>query len=221
MIFILEDDKNIAELVAYALKSEGLESRIFEESTAFFAALKDTIPAALVLDIMLPNENGFEVITKLRERKKTKNLPIIVLSALSAEFDKIKGLNLGADDYLAKPFSALELIARVKALLRRNNVESAALNFGALKICPVAREVSVKNCTIDLSAKEFELLLTLATHANRAFSKDELLESLWGYSNTRTLDAHISSLRRKLGDLGAHIKTIRAVGYRFDSALNA
>ena len=219
MVFILEDDKSIAELVAYSLKSQHIDSRIFEDAQSLYEALKSEIPQVLVCDIMLPNENGFSVIKKLRENHRTKNIAIIVLSALNAEYDKINGLDLGADDYLTKPFSALELIARVKALMRRNPVKhSNILRHNGLVVAVDSREVSIDGERVDLTPKEFELLVLLFSNRTRAFSKGDLLENIWGYSNTRTLDIHISSLRAKLGKYGSCIKTIRSVGYRFDES---
>ena len=219
MVFILEDDKSIAELVAYSLKSQHIDSRIFEDAQSLYEALKSEIPQVLVCDIMLPNENGFSVIKKLRENHRTKNIAIIVLSALNAEYDKINGLDLGADDYLTKPFSALELIARVKALMRRNPVQhSNILRHNGLVVHIDSRQVSVDGECVDLTPKEFELLVLLFSNRTRAFSKGDLLENIWGYSNTRTLDIHISSLRAKLGKYGSCIKTIRSVGYRFDES---
>ena len=219
IVYIVEDDKNIAELVAYALKNQSIESRIFEDAASLYEAIKSEIPQVLVLDIMLPNENGFSVIKHLRENHRTKNLAIIVLSALGTEYDKINGLDLGADDYLTKPFSALELIARVKALMRRSErIERKILKHNGLIVVLDSRQVSIDGAHIDLTPKEFELLVLLFSHRNRAFSKDELLENIWGYSHTRTLDIHISSLRAKLGKYGKCIKTVRSVGYRFDES---
>ncbi len=219
IVYILEDDKNIAELVAYALKNQSIDSCIFECASSLYEALKSEIPQVLVCDIMLPNENGFSVIKKLRENHRTKNIAIIILSALNAEYDKINGLDLGADDYLTKPFSALELIARVKALMRRNSAQNSnILQYSGLVVALDSRQVSIDGAHIDLTPKEFELLVLLFSHRNCAFSKDELLENIWGYSHTRTLDIHISSLRSKLGKYGKCIKTIRSVGYRFDES---
>lgn len=217
MVFILEDDQSIAELVAYALKNQNIPSCIFENAQSLYDALKSEIPQVLVCDIMLPNESGLSVIQKLRQSRRTQNLPIIVLSALGTEYDKVNGLDLGADDYLTKPFSALELIARVKALMRRNvQNQSNTLRYQGLSLELDSRTTIVDENIIDLTPKEFELLTLLFNNRNRAFSKDELLENIWGYSHTRTLDIHISSLRRKLGRYGGCIKTIRSVGYRFD-----
>ena len=219
LVYILEDDKSIAELVAYSLKSQHIDSRIFDDAQSLYEALKSEIPQVLVCDIMLPNENGFSVIKKLRENHKTKNIAIIVLSALNAEYDKINGLDLGADDYLTKPFSALELIARVKALMRRNPVQhNEILRHNGLVVALDSREVSIDGERVDLTPKEFELLVLLFSNRTHAFSKGDLLENIWGYSNTRTLDIHISSLRAKLGKYGSCITTIRSVGYRFDES---
>ena len=224
LVYILEDDEHIAELVAYALKNQNLNSMIFEDASSLYEALKSEIPKVLVCDIMLPNESGLEVIQKLRANPKTSGVAIIVLSALGSEYDKINGLDLGADDYLTKPFSALELIARIKALMRRSNAtmkKGEILQYKGLKIQPNSHKISVDESPLHLTSKEFELLLLLFTHQNNIFSKDELLESIWGYSveNTRTVDMHISSLRTKLGIYGKCITNIRSVGYRFDEVL--
>lgn len=223
LVYILEDDKNIAELVAYALKNSNLDSVMFENATGLYSALKAQIPQVLICDIMLPNENGLSVIQSLKSNPKYKDIAIIVLSALGSEYDKVSGLDLGADDYLTKPFSALELIARVKAQIRRNNAspQSKILQYKGLKIQPNSHKISVDEQECHLTNKEFELLLLLFTHQNNIFSKDELLESIWGYSleNTRTVDMHISSLRTKLGEYGKCITNIRSMGYRFDEVL--
>ena len=220
MIYILEDDESIAELVAYSLKSQNLDSAIFGDAASLYTALKGQIPKVLVCDIMLPNENGLSVIKHLRTNPKYKDIAIIVLSALGSEYDKVSGLDLGADDYLTKPFSALELIARIKALMRRNPAQKGPkiLTFEGLKIDKDLHRVSVKNAQLRLTHKEFELLVLLFSNQNKVFSKDELLEIIWGYSidSTRTVDMHISSLRGKLGEYGKCIKNIRAVGYCFD-----
>ena len=181
MVFILEDDESIAELVAYSLKSQHIDSRIFNEAQSLYTALKSEIPQVLVCDIMLPNENGFSVIKKLRENHRTKNIAIIVLSALNAEYDKINGLDLGADDYLTKPFSALELIARVKALMRRNPAQNSnILRHNGLVVAVDSRQISIDGERVDLTPKEFELLVLLFSNRNRAFSKGDLLENIWG-----------------------------------------
>lgn len=219
LVYILEDDPSIAELVAYALKNQNLDSRIFENAQSLYDALEKEVCQVLVCDIMLPSENGLSVIQKLRQSHKTKNLPIIVLSALGTEYDKVNGLDLGADDYLTKPFSALELIARIKALLRRNTKKlEDTLQYKTLKILPHSHKVLIDNRPIRLTKKEFDLLVLLFTNQNNIFSKDDLLESIWGYSvdNTRTVDMHISSLRTKIGEYSKCIKNIRSVGYVFD-----
>lgn len=218
MVFILEDDQSIAELIAYALKNQNIDSRIFENAQSLYEALQSEIPQVLVCDIMLPNESGLSVIKKLRDSRKTQHIHIIVLSALGTEYDKVNGLDLGADDYLTKPFSALELIARVKALMRRNPTnKSNILRYKGLCLVLDSRIISIDEKPLDLTPKEFELLALLFSNRNRAFSKDELLENIWGYSHTRTLDIHISSLRRKLRQYGDCIKTVRSIGYRFDA----
>ena len=219
IVYILEDDQSIAELVAYALKNQNMHSSIFENAQSLYSALEKEVCQVLVCDIMLPNESGLSVIKTLRANQKYKDIPIIILSALGSEYDKINGLDLGADDYLTKPFSALELIARIKALIRRNTKKlDETLQYKGLKILPSSHKVSIDQSHIRLTKKEFELLLLLFSNQNNIFSKDDLLESIWGYSvdNTRTVDMHISSLRTKLGHYGKCIKNIRSVGYVFD-----
>lgn len=221
MIFILEDDENILSLVLYALNSANLEARGFNKPSDFFEALKEKTPNLLVLDRMLPEINGDKILQKLRKEPKTRTLPIIMLTALSSEMDKITGLDLGADDYLTKPFSALELIARIKALLRRSGEGENELKFGEISYSKSARVAKMGDEILPLRLKEFELLGLFLSNLNRCFSRDELLEIIWGYSvsNTRTIDISINTLRAKLGKYGAHIKTIIGVGYQFSSEI--
>ena len=218
MIYVIEDDEGILELVLYALDSAKLKARGFSTPKPFWEALKEELPSCIVLDVMLPEESGLNMLKKLRSNAKSKNVPIIMLTALGGEFDKIKGLDMGADDYVTKPFSALELIARIKALLRRSGFNSAQeLSFLGLKYSKIAHSVSIDNVPIRLTLKEFELLGLLLGAQGRVFERDELLEIIWGYniSGTRTIDIHINTLRSKLGDYGKYIKTIRGVGYQF------
>lgn len=177
-------------------------------------------PSCAVLDVMLPQEDGLSVLHKMRQNHKSKNIPVIMLTALGSEFDKIKGLDSGADDYLTKPFSALELIARIKALLRRSHTQSdCEMSYGDLKYSKTSHSVSIGGESLHLTLKEFELLGLLMSSTNRVFSREELLEIIWGYniSGTRTIDIHINTLRSKLGKYGKHIKTIRGVGYQFNT----
>lgn len=220
MIFILEDDENILNLTLYALNTANLKAQGFLTPSDFFAALKKTTPNLIILDRMLPEMDGIEILQRLRKEPKTRTLPIIMLTALSSEMDKITGLDLGADDYLAKPFSALELIARIKALLRRVGGENE-LKFKEISYSKTQRVVKIEGKIVPLRLKEFELLGLFLGNLDRCFSRDELLEIIWGYSvsNTRTIDISINTLRAKLGKYATHIKTIVGVGYQFSSEI--
>ncbi|MGI0440021.1 winged helix-turn-helix domain-containing protein [Helicobacter himalayensis] len=216
MVFVLEDDSNILELVLYALKSQNIESQGFLDVKAFKEALKTTIPQVLVLDVMLPNASGFEILKELKTNSVTKDIAVLMLTALNDEFDKVKGLDLGADDYITKPFSVMEFIARIRAILRRNK-DVDSLSYGILELSYSMRSVKVGKDSINLTLKEFELLGFLLKSPNRVFSREELLEILWGYSydaESRTIDIHIKTLRKKLGVAKKYIKTIRGVGYK-------
>lgn len=222
MIFILEDDEEILSLVLYALNSANLKAKGFSLPSEFWETMAKEEPSCVVLDVMLPQEDGLSVLRKMRQNHKTKNIPVIMLTALDSEFDKIKGLDGGADDYLTKPFSALELIARIKALLRRSHTQSALeMSFGDLKYSKISHSVSISGKFLHLTLKEFELLGLLMNAPNRVFTREELLEIVWGYniSGTRTIDIHINTLRSKLGEYGKYIKTIRGVGYQFSGVL--
>ncbi|MGI0406750.1 response regulator transcription factor [Helicobacter himalayensis] len=215
MVFVLEDDSNILELVLYALKSQNIESQGFLDVKAFKEALKTTIPQVLVLDVMLPNASGFEILKELKTNSVTKDIAVLMLTALNDEFDKVKGLDLGADDYITKPFSVMEFIARIRAILRRNK-DVDSLSCGILELSYSTRSVRVNGELINLTLKEFELLGFLLKSPNRVFNREELLEILWGYSyaESRTIDIHIKTLRKKLGIAKKYIKTIRGVGYK-------
>lgn len=222
MIFILEDDEGILSLVLYALNSANLKAKGFSLPKEFWEAMAKEEPSCVVLDVMLPQEDGLSVLRKMRQNHKTKNIPVIMLTALGSEFDKIKGLDSGADDYLTKPFSALELIARIKALLRRSHTQGdLEMSFGDLKYSKISHSVSISGESLHLTLKEFELLGLLMNSPNRVFTREELLEIVWGYniSGTRTIDIHINTLRSKLGKYGKCIKTIRGVGYQFSGDL--
>ncbi|EPZ5350503.1 response regulator transcription factor [Campylobacter upsaliensis] len=219
MVFVLEDDANILELVLYALKSQNINAQGFLDIESFKKALKAEIPQILVLDVMLPNASGFEILKELKANANTKDISILMLTALNHEIDKVKGLDLGADDYITKPFSVMEFIARIRAILRRTSQEQNAENIvlEELELSYKTREVKVCGVVIVLTLKEFELLGFLLKNQNRVFSRDDLLEILWGYSysgESRTIDIHIKTLRQKLGIASRFIKTIRGVGYK-------
>ncbi len=221
MIYMLEDDSGIRDFVTYALRNSGFETADFETPSAFWEAINRRLPELILLDIMLPEEDGITILKKLRSSADTKRLPVIVLSAKGTEYDKVTGLDGGADDYIAKPFGMLELISRIKALLRRAQPEqiqdSGELRIGRLKVYPEKYEVYADDVRISLTLKEYELLMTLITNKNRVLSRDSLLRRVWGYDFTgesRTVDVHIRTLRSKLGECGEIIRTVRGVGYK-------
>ena len=219
-IYIIEDDEDIREIVGYALQSAGFEVNSFESGEGLFPALDTLMPDLIVLDIMLPSDDGLTILSKLRNTTQTKKLPVILLTAKSSEFDKVKGLDLGADDYLTKPFSILELISRINAVLRRiggEQEQEKPLEYGDILVDNTRREVTVSGETINLTFKEYELLYFLLLNKGLALNRGRIIEEVWGYDfegESRTLDMHIHSLRQKLGAAGDNIKTIRNVGYR-------
>ena len=221
-IYIVEDDENIRELVIYALRSNGFEALGFESSRGFFEELgKNAAPPALILlDIMLPEEDGLSVLKRLRGDGRYHNIPVIMLTAKGSEFDRVKGLDMGADDYVTKPFGVMELLARIKAVLRRSGAGSEKEEKFCCRdiVLDHGRHiVSVGGETVTLTYKEYELLLCLMRNAGLVVSRDKIMDLVWGYDFTgesRTVDAHIKTLRQKLGTAGDHIKTIRNVGYK-------
>ena len=218
LLFIVEDDQNIRELIKYALEAENYETATFENAEDMFDEINVRIPGLILLDIMLPAMDGIEALKILRTRYKNMNLKIIMLTAKSSEINKVNGLNLGADDYITKPFSVLELVARVKANLRKYAVEisNEVLSFKTLKLNLVSRDVSIGDKKISLTLKEFELLKILMQNINNVVEREKLLEAVWGYEyfgQTRTLDIHIKTLREKLGEYSENILTFRGVGY--------
>ncbi|MCI2235913.1 MULTISPECIES: response regulator transcription factor [Helicobacter] len=218
MIYVLEDDNSILELVLYALKSQNLKAKGFSEPLALQEALKQEIPQILILDVMLPCMSGFEILKEIKKNKNTKEIAVLMLSALNGELDKVKGLDFGADDYITKPFGIMELLARIRALLRRKENGKDEIILGDLEYSYSKHSVKLKGKKIVLTLKEFEILGLLLKNIERAFSRDEILEILWGdsfSSESRRVDIHIKTLRQKLGDWGDHIKTIRGLGYQF------
>lgn len=217
-IFCVEDDDNIRELTVYALKQNGYEIEGFSCAKELFSALENEIPSLVLLDIMLPDTDGLEILSLLRKNAETQNLPVIMLTAKSGELDKVKGLDGGADDYITKPFSIMELISRVKALLRRTSSEreSDLLKYQDISIDNLSRKVVAGGREVVLTYKEFELLLCLIKNKGIVLSRDKLLRHVWGFDfqgESRTVDVHIKTLRHKLGDSGAVIETVRNVGY--------
>ena len=218
MIYLVEDDNSIRELVLYTLNSSGLEAEGFDRPSAFWAALERRSTDLVILDIMLPEEDGLTILKRLRE--SDENLPVMMLTAKSTEYDKVVGLDSGADDYLAKPFGMMELMARVKALLRRSvrqEEQAGQYSLGRLTLNIAEHTVKVDGENITLTLKEFELLQLLLEHKGMVFSRDQLLNRVWGYAfdgENRTVDVHIRTLRQKLGPCGDYIETVRGVGYK-------
>ncbi len=220
MIYYVEDDPNIRELVIYTLGQTGLTSQGFSCAEPFYKAVEHQLPDLVLLDIMLPEEDGLHILKKLKANAKTTDIPVIMITAKGAEYDKVVGLDLGADDYIAKPFGMAELVARIKALLRRTAKKSEADFLAADGLCldKKSHTVSVDGTQVLLTFKEFSLLAFLMENAGQAFSRDHLLETVWGYDyegGTRTVDVHVQTLRSKLGSYGTFIETVRGVGYRF------
>ena len=223
MIYIIEDDENIRNLLQVALSGSGYETAAFERAEEALGALKVRVPKLVIFDLMLPGMDGMEAIRRIRQNEQWQDLPILVISAKDKEYDKIAGLDGGADDYITKPFSVLELLARVRTLLRRtknSNMQNGSWQeFGAILVNTAAREVKVDGVEVVLTYKEYELLFYLMENRKRVVSRDELLDKLWDWRadvETRTLDIHIKTLRHKLGEKAGHyIKTVRSVGYRF------
>ena len=217
MIYLLEDDESIRKFVTYALKQSGIEAAGFSLPSEFYSAMEKKQPDLVLLDIMLPEEDGLTVLKKLRLNPVTKNLPIILLTAKSSEYDKVLGLDSGADDYIAKPFGTMELISRIKALLRRTSAVSDEYRFENLYINPQKHIVLVGSQPIELTFKEFEILLLMMKNQGTVFSRNTLLEQVWGYNydgESRTVDVHIKTLRTKLGTAGELVKTVRGLGYK-------
>ena len=218
MIYILEDDNSIRELVVYSLKSSGMEAMGFDRPSDFWEQMKVKTPSLLLLDIMLPEEDGLTILKKLRMRSETKTMPIIMLTAKGTEYDKVKGLDAGADDYVSKPFGMMELISRVKALLRRTGESQSekCIQLGELAIYPERHKVKVSGQTVELTLKEFELLHLMMSNPGIVFSREQIQDTIWGYAfdgESRTVDVHIRTLRQKLDTAGTLIKTVRGVGY--------
>ena len=219
MIYCVEDDDNIRELVIYTLETTGLKAKGFAEGTAFMEALAFDTPELILLDIMLPGEDGLELLKKLKNSAKTKDIPVIMVTAKGAEYDKVIGLDSGADDYVTKPFGMMELVSRIKAVLRRSGrvQEQDMLSVNGVSVDVKKHEVKVAGEIVTLTLKEFELLERLMRNQNIVLTRDQLLEDIWGYDfdgETRTVDVHVRTLRQKLGEKGESIKTVRGVGYR-------
>ena len=219
MIYLIEDDNNIRELVIYTLNSTGFEAKGFERPSELYSSLEEKLPELILLDIMLTEEDGLSILKKLKSSSKYKNIPIIMRTAKGTEIDKVKGFEAGADDYIAKPFGMMELVARVKARLRSTGRESALSEYtvGELYVCPKKHIVTVKDQSVTLTLKEFEMLCMLLENRNVVLTRDQILNKIWGYSfdgESRTVDVHIRTLRQKLGEAGDVIETVRGIGYK-------
>lgn len=219
MIYFVEDDDNIRELVVYTLNSTGLEAQGFSSPDKFWQAMNEALPAMVLLDIMLPQEDGLSILKKIRQNKLTEKLPVIILTAKSNEYDKVKGFDLGADDYVPKPFGMMELVARIKAVLRRtenSSDSSPEFTVGPLTVSPQKHKVKVNGEKVTLTLKEFQMLCMLLENRGIVLSRDQILNQVWGYSfdgESRTVDVHVRTLRHKLGEAGDLILTIRGIGY--------
>ncbi|MBP3702249.1 MAG: response regulator transcription factor [Lachnospiraceae bacterium] len=216
---MVEDDSNIRELEEYALSNSGFLVKGFVSGTELFHALDEVLPRCIILDIMLPGESGLEILKKLRKKEETRNLPIIMVTAKSTELDKVKGLDMGADDYIAKPFGIMELVSRVKALLRRSEPQKpqTIYQFGNIRLDDEKHLVKNGDVVVDLTFKEYELLKYLLSNIDIVLSREKLMNKVWGFDyegESRTVDMHIKTLRKKLGDAGDMIKTVRNVGYK-------
>jgi len=224
MIYILEDDASIRELVTYALESQDMPTEGFELPSLFWTAMKQQKPDLILLDIMLPEEDGLSILKKLRTDDRTRAIPVIMLTAKNTEFDKVMGLDCGADDFVSKPFGMMVLLARIRAVLRRAEKESAQESYqiGDLVLSLKKHEVTVGGHEIILTYKEFELLALLMANQGQALTRDLLLQRVWGddyAKETRTLDVHIRTLRTKLGAAGEMIQTVRGIGYKLEGDL--
>lgn len=218
LIYIVEDDKNISEIESFSLKNAGHQTVEFPDGRSFYKELAEKKPDLILLDIMLPDEDGLSILRKIREKRETKRIPVIMVTAKTTEIDKVKGLDNGADDYMTKPFGVMELVSRVKALLRRTGEQDAekVIKIGDLVIDDEKRKVFVSDSAVELTYKEYELLHYLAQNQEIVLPRDSIMEHIWHANceiESRTLDVHIKTLRHKLGDAGKYIKTVRNVGY--------
>ena len=219
MIYLLEDDDSIRELVCYSLTKTGTPATGYATPSAFYAALNTALPELILLDLMLPEEDGLSVLSRLRSMPATARIPVIMLTAKGSEFDKVTALDAGADDYVTKPFGVMELCARVKAVLRRSTAATGdeVYHAGELRVSVPQHMVTVGNRSVNLTCKEFELLCFLLAHRGTVLSRDQILREVWGYEfdgENRTVDVHVRTLRSKLGEAGALIETVRGFGYR-------
>ena len=221
MIYLVEDDESIRELVIYTLKSQGMEAKGFERPSLFWKELEKEVPALILLDVMLPEEDGISILKKLRSRPDTRKLPVIMLTAKSSEYDTVMGLDSGADDYIPKPFRMMELISRIRARLRRAEDQSAEeYRLGNLYVCPSRHVVTVDQEPVSLTLKEYEMLCLLLKNSGIVLSRTQLLNQIWGYEfdgESRTVDVHIKRLREKIKDHPQwSLSTVWGIGYKFE-----
>jgi two-component system alkaline phosphatase synthesis response regulator PhoP len=223
MIYCLEDDNGIRDLIIYTLTVSGFSAKGFSEPKSFWKALSEDLPELILLDIMLPEEDGISILKKLRSNSFSANIPVIMTTAKGTEYDKVIGLDLGADDYLAKPFGMMEMVSRVKAVLRRAEPKTEdRLTVGEIQIDRMRHKVTVGGKEVVLTLKEYELLQLFAKNLGIVFTRDRLLQKIWGtdyIGETRTVDVHIGTLRTKLGKAGNLIETVRGVGYKMEESL--
>ena len=222
MIYCVEDDEAIRELMIYALQAAGFEAKGFSDGSSLLDAVKQERPDLILLDIMLPGEDGLALLKRLRQSVAQADIPVIMATARGSEYDKVLGLDLGADDYLAKPFGMMEMLARVKAVLRRSRPkeDGAVLRAGLLELHPAKHQVLANGTRVVLTLKEYELLYLFMSNPGRVFSREQLMHCVWGadyLGETRTVDVHIGTLRSKIGECGDYIETIRGVGYRMEA----
>ena len=222
MIFCVEDDAGIRDLMIYTLNASGFRAVGFENSREFYAALADTVPELIMLDFLLPGEDGISILKRLKADARTADIPVIMATAKGNEYDKVIGLDLGADDYLAKPFGMMEMASRVRAVLRRSGraaEKQQLIRVGGLEMNLGEHIVTADGIRVQLTLKEFELLHTFMTSPGRAFTREQLLSSVWSedfLGETRTVDVHVGTLRQKLGSCGKYIRTVRGVGYKLE-----
>ena len=221
MIFCIEDEESIRDLMIYTLNGAGFDAKGFSDGKGFFEALQQERPRLILLDIMLPGEDGISILKRLRSKEETAGIPVMMATAKGTEYDKVMGLDRGADDYLVKPFGMMEMISRIRAVLRRTEAgykdKGKILQMGALELNPETYAVSADGERVQLTLKEHKLLRILMENPKRVFTRDQLLESVWGIEyagETRTVDVHVATLRTKLGQCGSYIETVRGVGYR-------
>lgn len=218
LIYVVEDEAAIRELESYALEKNGYEVRCFESAAGFYDALRQQVPDLILLDLMLPGDDGLTVLGRLRDEPATSGIPVIIISAKTTELDRVKGLDQGADDYMCKPFSVLEMLSRVRARLRGAHAGGGnTIRYEDIVMSEDTRTVTAGDAPVELTYKEYELLKLFLANPGIVLRRDDILDRIWGHSSTsRTLDVHIRTLRAKLGESGKHIRTVRNVGYKLD-----